>query len=76
MARIPFANTSTLDVLTDNITKTIRKAKRSGTIGMSYGNLKQITPTTGLTCHPAEYHRLFPQIADVVSHNLKFPLYH
>ena len=67
---------TTLEVLTANIRKTIRKARRHGTVGMSYGNLKQITPTTGLTCHPTEYHRLFPQVADIVAHDMEFNLYH
>lgn len=67
---------TTTEVLTQNITDTIRRIRRDGVVGMSYANLKQITPTRGLRCHPAEYHRLFPQVAEIVAHKLKFNLYH
>jgi hypothetical protein len=65
-----------VDVLEANIREAIRKAKRSGTTGMSYANLKQITPTDGLTCHPAAYHREFPRVAQYVAMKMKFELHH
>lgn len=65
---------STAETLSQNISATIRRIKRDGVTSMSFSNLKQITPTTGLTCPPAEYHRLFPQIAVSVASRLHFPL--
>ncbi len=67
--------TTTAETLTRNIRQTIRKAKKAGTVGMSLANLKQITPTTGLTCDPGEYHREFPRIAAQVAARLSFPVY-
>jgi len=62
------------DKMYDLIKKTIRKARRDGITGMSLANLKQITPTTGLTCPPAEYHRAFPEIATNVASRLRFTI--
>lgn len=58
-----------------NIRSTIKAAKKRGTVGMSTANLKQITPTRGVTCTPAEFHREFPVIAKAVADDLQFNLY-
>jgi hypothetical protein len=68
-------NGNNIETLTDNIDKAIRKAKRSGTVGMSYVNLRMITDTRGLTCSVGDYHRMFPQLADVAAKRLRFELY-
>lgn len=63
-----------IELLTQAITTTIKAVKRDGATAMSIGNLKQMTPTRGLTCSPAEYHRMFPEIAVSVARKLRFPL--
>jgi hypothetical protein len=65
---------NTIETLSQNIIDTIRQAKRDGTTSMSFSNLKQLTPTTGLTCSKSEYERLFPELADSVARRLRFPL--
>lgn len=64
----------TADKLYNLIETAIRNARRDGITGMSLANLKQITPTTGLTCPPAEYHRVFPEIAANVAYRLRFTI--
>ncbi len=54
---------TTEQVLSENIRATIKRARAQGDTGMSLACLKQNTPTRGLTCHPAEYHAVFPAIA-------------
>lgn len=44
-----------------NLIKTIIRAKKLGIVGMSRQNLKQITPTKGVTCPVGDYDRLFNQ---------------
>lgn len=73
--RGPRPMTTTEKTLTQNIRSTITKAKRRGVVGMSLANLKQCTPTTGLTCPPGEYHREFPRVAAQVAARLSFPVY-
>ena len=46
-------------ILVVSIRKVVSDCKADGTVGMSLANLKQITPTWGLTCHPAIYHQAF-----------------
>ena len=67
---------STSEVIERNIRAAIRKAKRNGTTGMSFANLKQLTSTDGITCHPTVYHRTFPEVAQYVAMKLNFNLYH
>lgn len=70
------ATDTTAETLERHIMGAIRKARKDGVTGMSYANLKQITPTTGLTCHPAVYHRTFPQVAQYVAMKMKFDLFY
>jgi hypothetical protein len=46
-------------ILVVSIRTVVSDCKADGTVGMSLSNLKQITPTRGLTCHPAIYHQAF-----------------
>jgi hypothetical protein len=50
-------------VLIENIRQTIKRMKRDGTTGCSIENLKQCTPTNGLSCSVSMYHLEFPKIA-------------
>ena len=61
--------------LSSNIRKTILRAIGRGTVGMSFVNLKQITPTTGLTCSVAAFHNEFDTIAAQVARLKAFTLY-
>jgi len=45
-----------VEILTRNARQAITGMQRKGTIGCSETNLKQVTPTTGLTCSVPEYH--------------------
>jgi hypothetical protein len=63
------------EILSSAITETIRKSKRLGTVGMSYLNLKQITPTRGLSCSVSDFHNSFDQIAADTAKSLRFNLY-
>jgi hypothetical protein len=67
-------NGSDLETLSDSITKTIRRLKRDGVTAMGLANLKQITPTKGLTCHPRDFHRMFPELADSIAKRMRFPI--
>ena len=51
------------EILTKHIQETIREMKSRGTTGCSFENLKQCTPTRGLTCPVVTYHQDFPEIA-------------
>jgi hypothetical protein len=68
-------NGNDIETLTASIDKAIKKAKRSGTVGMSYGNLRMIADTRGLTCSVGDFHRMFPQLADIAAKRLRFELY-
>lgn len=65
---------TTVEILSHNIGKAIKDLKKDGIRSMSMENLKQVTPTTGLTCLPGEYHRLFPEVAATVARRLRFPI--
>ena len=54
-------------ILVVSIRKAVKAAKADGTVGMSLANLKQITPTRGLTCHPAIYHQAFEMAAKLAA---------
>lgn len=54
-------------ILVVSIRNVIRDCKADGTAGMSLANLKQITPTRGLTCHPAIYHQAFEKAAKLAA---------
>lgn len=45
------------------IRATVRELRADGITGMSLENLKQVTPTRGLTCAPAAYHGAFAEVA-------------
>lgn len=49
--------------ITANILATVLKLKKDGTVGMSLDNLRQITPTTGITLTPIQYRDAFARIA-------------
>ncbi|MHC4296536.1 MAG: hypothetical protein ACYS7Y_04485 [Planctomycetota bacterium] len=61
--------------LEKNIRSALRSARKRGTVGMSFANLKQIVPTRSLTCTPAEFHRDFPVVAKSVAADIRFNLY-
>ena len=50
-----------IQAIQQNLNKTITRAKKQGIVGMSIQNLKQITPTKGVTCPVQDYDRLFSQ---------------
>ncbi len=62
------------ETLMRNIRKTIQRLRADQVHAMGMANLKQITPTTGLTCTPHEYHRLFPACARIVARGYKFKI--
>lgn len=57
------------EILKKHIRETIREMKKKGTTGCSVENLKQCTPTNGLTCSVSAYHLLFPEIAKETAKN-------
>jgi len=63
-----------MNQLEKNIADAIKAAKRDGIVGMSMRNLKQVTPTRGLTISVAEYHATFDEVASQVSKRLRFPI--
>lgn len=66
---------TTNDAITSNVTAKIKELIADGTIGMSINNLRQITPTNGVTCAVQMYRSLFKQVAMEVAKKLKFDLY-
>lgn len=58
-----------------NITAKIKELKADGTVGMSLANLRQITPTKGVTCAIPMYPRLFETAARECAKELKFPVH-
>lgn len=58
--------------LESNIRDAITDAKRDGITSMSLANLKQVTPTRGLTISVAEYHMTFDEVAVQVSKRMRF----
>ena len=58
-----------------NVTAKIRELKADMLVGMSITNLRQITPTNGVTCAVPMYRSLFKQVAMDVAKKLKFDLY-
>ena len=48
----------------------IRSLRKTGVTGMSSANLKQITPTKGLRCTPAQYHAAWDEAVKQL--NFKF----
>ena len=58
-----------------NVTAKIRELMSAGTIGMSIANLRQITPTNGVTCAVPMYKSLFESVARECAKELKFDLY-
>ena len=62
-------------VIRSNIRAAISKAKRNGTTGMSYANLKQITDTKGVHCSVAHFHDWFDTQAEQVAKAQRFELY-
>ena len=62
--------------LLTNIKTTIRAMKRRGTVGCSYGCLRQNTCSRGLTITVAEYNQTFNAAADVAAAACKFRVYH
>ena len=65
---------SDIIILSEHLVETIQAAKRDGITGMSLANLRQITPTTGLTCSVEEFDRMFPEVADSISRRLRFTI--
>jgi hypothetical protein len=63
-----------MNQLETNIRDAIKAAKRDGITSMSLANLKQITPTRGLTISVAEYHLTFDEVAGQVANSLRFPI--
>jgi hypothetical protein len=61
-------------ILTTNITATIRKMKKNGTIGASLACLKQNVSTRGLMCSVSEYNERFPIIAKIVANQNHFEI--
>ena len=53
--------------LSANIRQSVKRAKQRGITGMSLANLKQVTPTKGLTCEVGMYHTIFPEVARKVA---------
>ena len=58
--------------LESNIRDAITDAKRDGITSMSLANLKQVTPTRGLTISVAEYHNTFDEVASQVAKRMRF----
>lgn len=65
-----------MDQLKRNIGKAITKARKSGITGMSLANLKQVTPTDGLTISVEEYHSSFDALALKVAASRRFRILH
>lgn len=61
-----------LTAIKHNIAAKIKELKAKGTVGMSLSNLRQITPTKGVTCAVPMYPRLFEQAAKECAKELKF----
>lgn len=61
-----------MNQLESNIRDAITDAKRDGITSMSLANLKQVTPTRGLTISLAEYHMTFDEVAVQVSKRMRF----
>lgn len=66
---------TTNDAIRSNITAKIKELIADGTSSMSITNLRQITPTNGVTCAVPMYRSLFKQVAMDVAKKLKFDLY-
>lgn len=62
------------EILTTNITTTIRKMKKNGTTGASLACLKQNVSTRGLMCSISEYNERFPVIAKIVANRHHFEI--
>jgi len=65
---------STENVIRSNISKTITRLKKDKITAMGLANIFQVTPTTGVTCHPGQYRDLFNKIAMEVAKERKFPI--
>lgn len=63
-----------MNQLETNIRDAITSLKRDGITAMSLANLKQVTPTRGLTISVAEYHMNFDQLASRVAKRLRFQI--
>lgn len=61
-----------MEAIKKNIAAQIRKLKADGIVGMSIDNLRQITPTTGVTCAIPMYRPLFAQAAAEAAKELRF----
>lgn len=59
----------------ENVKKTVKALKRDGTTAMGLVNLFQITPTSGINCHPAMYRQTFDAVAPRAAKELHFPIY-
>lgn len=57
-----------------NITAKIKELKADGTVGMSLANLRQITPTRGVSCSIPMYPGLFAAAAAECAKELRFPI--
>lgn len=66
---------TTNDAIRSNVTAKFKELIADGTIGMSINNLRQITPTNGVTCAVPMYKSLFESVAREVAKKLKFDLY-
>ena len=66
---------TTNDAIRSNVTAKIKELIADGTSSMSITNLRQITPTNGVTCAVPMYRSLFKQVAMAVAKTLKFDLY-
>lgn len=66
---------ATNEAIHSNVTAKIKELIADGTISMSITNLRQITPTNGVTCAVPMYRSLFKQVAMDVAKTLKFDLY-
>lgn len=47
-----------LELMKKTVKSEIRRLKRTGVVGMSYANFRQIVPTKGLTIPPSAFDRL------------------
>ena len=64
-----------MDAIEKNITETIMQIQKDGTTGMALSNLRQITPTTGVTVPVHQYGEMFQTAALKIGKKLKFPIF-
>lgn len=53
------------EIIINNITTKLKEISSKSTVGMSYTNLKQLTPTTGVMASISYYHSHFNRLADL-----------